>query len=252
MTGKDCAEVAMKLAEGEAIPYVLGGENEKGLDCQGLIEYVVRQTGGRMSFRGSNDMFRNACALVTPLKGHNPTPGCVLFIVSQDGNEPSQYKADGLGNARHIGWYTGGRYEVVHASSSKGRVVPSTLKNGWTHIGWLKNVDYSTGGGNMDTIKRGDKGSGVKLIQEALLSLGYPLPRYGADGDYGAETEAAVNAFLADNGLPATGVWDGEADARAKERLSIIAEPTDKSRLLTMIDEAKAKLDALRAAISVG
>lgn len=50
---------------------------------------------------------------------------------------------DGQGNASHIGWYTGGRYEVVHASSSKGKVAPSTLKNGWTHVGWLKAVDYS-------------------------------------------------------------------------------------------------------------
>jgi hypothetical protein len=32
---------------------------------------------------------------------------------------------------------------VVHASASKGKVVPSTLKNGWTHIGWLKAVQYN-------------------------------------------------------------------------------------------------------------
>lgn len=42
-------------------------------------------------------------------------------------------------------------------------------------------------------LKRGSKGSKVKELQNALLSA-YPtiLPKYGADSDYGSETEAAV------------------------------------------------------------
>ena len=132
----------MALADGATIPYVLGGETPSGLDCQGLIEFVVRDLGGRVSYRGSNDMLRNACTRVDPLGAASPEPGCVLFIVRHDGGEPAHYN-DGLGNASHVGWYTGGRHEVVHASSSRGRVAPSTLKNGWTHIGWLKAVQYS-------------------------------------------------------------------------------------------------------------
>lgn len=142
MTGRECADRAMALADGATIPYVLGGETLSGLDCQGLIEFVVRDLGGRMSYRGSNDMLRNACTRVEPLGAASPEPGCVLFIVKHDGGEPSHYN-DGLGNASHVGWYTGGRHEVVHASSSRGRVAPSTLKNGWTHIGWLKAVQYN-------------------------------------------------------------------------------------------------------------
>ena len=34
------------------------------------------------------------------------------------------------------------------------------------------------------------------------------LPKYGADGDFGAETEAAVKAFQQAEGLPVTGVYD--------------------------------------------
>ena len=56
------------------------------------------------------------------------------------------------------------------------------------------------------TLRRGDKGEAVKELQKALISLGYPLPRYGADGDFGKETEAAVKAFQADNGLKADGI----------------------------------------------
>ena len=56
------------------------------------------------------------------------------------------------------------------------------------------------------TLRKGDKGSAVKDLQEQLIRLGYPLPKYGADGDFGKETEAAVKAFQMDNGLQADGV----------------------------------------------
>lgn len=51
---------------------------------------------------------------------------------------------------------------------------------------------------------RGD--TEITAMQEALLELGYPLPQFGADGDYGGETTAAVQAFQADYGLPVDGV----------------------------------------------
>jgi hypothetical protein len=116
-------------------------------DCQAFVEQTVKRAGGEMpDYRGSNDMFRNACDRVHPLdvsiREGLIAPGCVLFIVENDGGEPAQYKTDGLGNASHIGIYTGGTPEVVHSSSSRGGVVGSTLKNGWTHVGWLTAVDY--------------------------------------------------------------------------------------------------------------
>ena len=64
-------------------------------------------------------------------------------------------------------------------------------------------------------LSRGDHGSAVERMQYSLL-MWYPdcLPIYGADGDFGAETEAAVKAFQEDNGLPVTGVYD-EATRKA-------------------------------------
>lgn len=116
-------------------------------DCQAFVEQTIKRAGGSMpDFRGSNDMFRNACDSVHPLdvsiREGLIAPGCVLFIVEQDGGEPERYKEDSLGNASHIGIYTGGTPEVVHSSYSRGGVVGSTLKNGWTHVGWLTAVDY--------------------------------------------------------------------------------------------------------------
>ena len=116
-------------------------------DCQAFIEATVRRAGGKMrDYAGSNDMYRNACteviALEEAIAGRKLVPGMVLFIVSRDGGEPIQYKGDGRGNASHVGWFTGGGCEVVHSSQSRGGVFASTLKNGWTHAGWLREVDY--------------------------------------------------------------------------------------------------------------
>ncbi len=113
-------------------------------DCQEFVEQTVKRAGGVMrDYRGSNDMFRNACSEIVPLAIARLQPGMLLFIVAHDGGEPDRYKADGLGNASHVGWYTGGIYEVVHSSASKGGVVSSTLKNGWTHAGYAKELSYT-------------------------------------------------------------------------------------------------------------
>ena len=56
------------------------------------------------------------------------------------------------------------------------------------------------------TLSQGMKGAEVKALQEALAAAGYALPKYGADGDFGAETLAAVKAFQKDCGLEADGV----------------------------------------------
>ena len=51
-------------------------------------------------------------------------------------------------------------------------------------------------------------------IQKRLLSLGYTLPKYGADGLAGDETAAAIKAFQTAVGLPATGKADEAILAR--------------------------------------
>jgi outer membrane protein OmpA-like peptidoglycan-associated protein len=45
------------------------------------------------------------------------------------------------------------------------------------------------------------KDPAVKNVQEALLALGFTLPKFGADGDYGSETKKAVREFQTKAGL---------------------------------------------------
>ena len=55
-------------------------------------------------------------------------------------------------------------------------------------------------------LRKGDKGDPVKAMQNLLLANKIKLPRYGADGDFGGETEAGVIAFQKAVGIEADGV----------------------------------------------
>ena len=54
---------------------------------------------------------------------------------------------------------------------------------------------------NERLLKKGDKGTAVRILQQALLDAGFELPRFGVDGDFGSETKAAVEAFQRASGL---------------------------------------------------
>jgi len=46
-------------------------------------------------------------------------------------------------------------------------------------------------------LKKGSKGANVKSLQELILKIDSTLlPKFGADGDFGSETEAAVQRLL--------------------------------------------------------
>ena len=44
-------------------------------------------------------------------------------------------------------------------------------------------------------LRKGCRGEDVKELQEALMKLGWSFPKYGADGEFGSETETNVKGF---------------------------------------------------------
>jgi peptidoglycan hydrolase-like protein with peptidoglycan-binding domain len=54
---------------------------------------------------------------------------------------------------------------------------------------------------NHRVLEIGSTGAPVTLVQQALVNLGYQLPRFGVDGLFGDETRRAVDAFQRDVGL---------------------------------------------------
>lgn len=58
----------------------------------------------------------------------------------------------------------------------------------------------------LPVLRKGDKGSHVEALQHLLLAARIKLPRYGADGDFGGETEAGVIALQTALGIETDGV----------------------------------------------
>ena len=77
-------------------------------------------------------------------------------------------------------------------------------------------------GTDAEGLRRGDSGSDVRAMQRLLLKWNPSiLPHYGADGDFGGETQKALMTFQTAAGLPATGVYD---EATSKALIAATAE----------------------------
>ena len=55
----------------------------------------------------------------------------------------------------------------------------------------------------LPTLRFGDRGSAVRVLQQLLVSKGYPIT---IDGDFGVLTETAVKAFQSRRGLTVDGI----------------------------------------------
>lgn len=55
----------------------------------------------------------------------------------------------------------------------------------------------------LPTLRFGDRGNSVRILQRLLASKGYPIT---IDGDFGVLTETAVKAYQSRQGLTADGI----------------------------------------------
>ena len=97
----------------------------------------------------------------------------------------------------------------------------------------IPSLEYESSGGSMsisELLKQLNsglilkKGSGnteaVTALQSALLSLGYSLPVYGADGNFGNETYTALRKFQSDAGISVDGIAGRETASALEAALS--------------------------------
>lgn len=66
-------------------------------------------------------------------------------------------------------------------------------------------------------LRRGSKGTRVKNLQKALVAAGERLPRFGADGHFGAETEAALRSFQRKAGIGVDGIYGNQSAAALRK-----------------------------------
>ena len=161
----------------------------------------------------------------------------------------------------HVGVYVGNGYAVEERGFNYGCVKTKVASRKWTHWYQLPFVDYGdavfTGGSaakpdtpaseytlGTRTLRRESKGTDVKDLQEILLQLGYSLPKYGADGEFGSETEAALKKFQAKAVIKQDGIYGSEthqalmdavADADAGKEQPDADEPSDEKPLAKLV-----------------
>ena len=80
-----------------------------------------------------------------------------------------------------------------------------TMDRKWTHWAVPACIEGDIPMGK-PTLRKGDKGEYVTLMQTKLIQLGYDLSPFGADGKFGAKTETALKQFQKDSGLDPDGI----------------------------------------------
>ena len=210
-------------------------------DCVGLIKGYCWTGGGKgvvesigtdktfsSKYGANNCPDKSANSMFSYAKGK----GCAWGTMDSLPEVPGiALRSDG-----HVGVYVGGGYAVEERGFNYGCVKTRVKDRKWTHWYYLPFIDYGEGGSvkppqteyalGSRLLRKGTEGNDVKQLQEYLLRLGYSLPKYGADGDFGAETEAAVQAFQEDEGLEVDGKYGEKSHAALMDAIEAEDEDT--------------------------
>lgn len=140
----------------------------------------------------------------------------------------------------HIGVYVGGGYTVEMKGFAYDCVRAKVEAGPWTEWGKLSGsmIQWVTGEVTPPKYKlgervlqKGDTGDDVVALQNALMKLGFELPRYGADGDFGTETRNAVKALQGVAQVEVTGVFDTATLKAMNEMLNPTApDPSEETQ----------------------
>jgi len=202
------------------------GERTRCFDCRGFTDWIIKQfielTGFDLQGEGATSQWNTESNWVAKGKVSDGIPPNVLvnlFYESKD--DPKTMSHTGFG-------YNG---ETCECSSGVQHF--NRMSKKWTKwavakcfsadLGVVPAPEDPKNGDDkviLPTLKRGSKGEKVKELQNLLLKLGYQLPKFGADGDFGKETEAAVKQFQRDWGLKE----DGVVGEKTQELLTTVPE----------------------------
>ena len=179
-------------------------------DCQGMEDgFETLKRGVTTNVRARNN-YADYCA--TKGKGTIPpkyrVPGAAVFM-----NDSYIHHVGFLIKPVDAKDPDGDWYVIEARGVMYGVKMYKLSQRGWNRWGLMdKRFDYTAvlaqyhGEASVDTpttpgvlgsrdLRNGSKGADVTEMQTVLLQLGYELPVWGADGDFGDETEAAVRAF---------------------------------------------------------
>ena len=188
-------------------------------DCSSSICHTYRVCGFSFGILNTVGMYESSKLKKVDVQIRNGIPievnklriGDMLLFA---GSDPSRAYAEYVGHVEMVGEISGG----VVTLYGHGSGTPSK-KSMIAYCGQRQGTRTSTKRGNKGLIKvvrfiqdddaddpTPDPTSNTLLVQKALLAWNNEcLPRWGADGEWGAETESAVKAFQSAKGMEPTG-----------------------------------------------
>lgn len=166
--------------------YDWSGAQRGKVSCAGAFVYAYKQHGISIS-HGSNYMARNEVEALIPINVANIMPGMAAFKLRAPSDAkydlPDKYRKGGasyngdLNDYYHVGLVDTDTSQVLNAQSSSTGFVSSSISKGWSHVAYLKQVNYGT---------------------EEQAST----PSIGVSGTLQTETVSSVAYVYAANGLP--------------------------------------------------
>lgn len=180
---------------------------ERVWDCNGLAEGLYKDATGASINTKARYNYSQWC---------DPKGGDMI---------PAEYRVPGAavfwgssaGNITHVAYLVepvdagdpSGDWYLIEARGVMYGVVRTKLLSRKPQFWGLmtKYFDYGEDAADIaPALRKGSTGEAVKVMQEKLLAMGYDLGKWGADGDFGSATEAAVKEFQINHGLPMTGI----------------------------------------------
>lgn len=132
--------------------WAYGNEVKRGqVDCSGAFVWSYKQHGHDI-YHGSNRMARVEVEGLIPINVANIVPGMAAFKLRKPTDKgyalPSGYKTGGehyngdLNDYYHVGLVDNDTSKVLNAQSTSTGFVSSPISQNWSHVGFLKQVDY--------------------------------------------------------------------------------------------------------------
>lgn len=111
---------------------------------------------------------------------------------------------------------------TAHSGKPGDQTGKEFLIRSYRNYPWTNVLRYTGGNNASATTKNyleiGDSGSDVKTMQTMLIKVGYSCGKFGADGDFGSDTDSALRKFQKDKGLTV----DGQYGTNSKAKLTAL------------------------------
>lgn len=172
-------------------------------DCRGFTDWILNRVGIDLIGEGCTSQWNTASNWSKKGKVADGIPANTLVcLFYPEKNNAKKMAHTGLGlNGETIECSSGVQYNKKMDKKWVYWAVPAGIE-----VGPIPDPPKPEPETDRPTIRKGSTGKYVTELQKDLIQLGYDVGSKGADGKFGAQTEAAVKAFQKDHDDP-----DGKA-----------------------------------------